>query len=78
MNYITNVPSHGRAHGANDKEDGGYIEMRMEVMERKSKILEAAVAFNLPQPPLQEDLLLVQCSTVEEPGSTRKKEPNGI
>ncbi len=54
------------------------IERRMEAMERKSKILEAAVAFNLPQPPLQEDLLLVQCSTVEEPGSTRKKEPNGI
>ncbi|XP_060797920.1 uncharacterized protein LOC132899885 [Neoarius graeffei] len=42
------------------------MERRMEGMERKSETLEAAVVSNPPQPPLQEDVLLGLCSTVEE------------
>ncbi|XP_060784872.1 uncharacterized protein LOC132891379 isoform X2 [Neoarius graeffei] len=42
------------------------MERRMEGMERKSETLEAAVVSNPSQPPLQEDVLLGLCSTVEE------------
>ncbi|XP_060774177.1 uncharacterized protein LOC132884351 isoform X2 [Neoarius graeffei] len=42
------------------------MERRMEGMERKSETLEAAVVSNPPQPPLQEDVLLGLCSTLEE------------
>ncbi|XP_063068734.1 uncharacterized protein LOC134460210 isoform X3 [Engraulis encrasicolus] len=44
------------------------MERRMEGMEKKSEMLVAAVVSNLPQPqpPQQEEVLLGQCSTVEE------------
>ncbi|XP_034029400.1 uncharacterized protein LOC117513214 isoform X3 [Thalassophryne amazonica] len=48
------------------EEHMGRMTRRMEGMEKKSEMLEAAVVSNQPQPPLQEEVLLGQCSAVEE------------